>query len=403
METKSKKILFLCLDLDYTDNLGDIHSGAGNLYVGECLQILKDKNIRTLVIIRNNSTEKASEEQDGSITIRRICIGEIEKRNKEFLWERQQESIIKIEKVIEELQFKPDVIHAFYWYSGVVGCYLKEKNPTIKLLYSIISLGKVKHAWQGTLSSHDEAREYWETKIFEFSNHILSVSQQEMENVVSLYGITSEKITVIGRGVDVNLFKPCNYLFGQKALIFAGRLVESKGYIWLLKLYETLLQELPICPPLWIFGGDAKEIGVAQQKCLSGTVLQEAYHTGRIYWWGKVSRNILPIFYNRAVLTLVPSYYEPGARVILESMACGTPVIMTPTGYAGELVEDGSNGYVTSMENHDQWISRIKTYLENPLLQNEISLNAYKSFLKRFTMSQFDERQWAVYQKMLND
>jgi glycosyltransferase involved in cell wall biosynthesis len=281
--------------------------------------------------------------------------------------------------------------------------YLKEKNSTIKLLYSIISLGKVKHTWQGTLSSHDEAREYWETKIFEFSNHILSVSQQEKENVISLYTVSAEKITVIGRGIDVSLFKSYNYSFGQKALIFAGRLVESKGYVWLLKLYETLLQELSICPPLWIFGGDAKEIVVAQRKSLSGTVLQEAYHTGRIYWWGKVPRDMLPIFYNRAVLTLVPSYYEPGARVILESMACGTPVIMTPTGYAGELVEDGINGYVAPIESLNQWMSRIKTYLETPSLQDKISLNAYKSFLERFTMSQFNERQWDVYQKMLND
>lgn len=352
MKTKTKKkVLFLCLDMDSSDILGDIHTGAGHLYVSESLSVLKEHNIETLVITRHNAESKPSNEVSGSVTIKRIQIGKIDKQPKEFLWEHQQESITKICGVLNELDFQPTLIHAFYWYSGAAALYIKEMYPDVKLLYSIISLGKIKHEWQRYLSTHDEAREYWEKKIFDQSDLILSVSRQEEQNVISLYNILPEKIFTIGRGIDTELFKPNHNSFGQKAFLFVGRLVKSKGYIWLLKLYEQLLlDDLLNVPPLWIFGGDKKEIQIAQQESMQSKTLQEAYHQGKIYWWGKIPRKQLPYFYNHGILTFVTSYYEPGARVILESMASGTPVIMTPTGYAEELVEDKVNGYVAPFE-----------------------------------------------------
>lgn len=404
MKTKlEQKVLFLCLDMDVSDILGDVHTGAGHLYVIESLSVLKEHNIKTLVITRHNSIEKPINEFFGSITIRRIQIGTVDKRHKEFLWKHQQESITKVYRILEELNFVPTFIHAFYWYSGVVALYIKQRYSTSQILYSIISLGKIKHEWQGYLSAHDEAREYWEEKIFNESQLILSVSEQENRNTQILYNINSEKIFTIGRGIDTNLFKPSATSFGQKVFIFVGRLVKSKGYVWLLKLYEHLLFDTEInVPLLWIFGGEEREIQIAQQESMQSKVLQQAYHEGRIYWWGKTPRNQLPYFYTHGTLTFLPSYYEPGARVILESMACGTPVIMTPTGYAQELVKDGINGYVVPFEDIEGWMRRIKSYLSSFEIQSSMSQNAYESFLGRFTMIEFKERHWDIYKKMLN-
>jgi len=406
MKTKNGttlKVLFICLDMDPSDVLGDIHTGAGHLYVSESLSVLKEHRIETLVITRNNCSSKPTQEVFGSVTIRRIQIGTIDKRPKVFLWEHQQESIAKVYEVLDELDFVPTFIHAFYWYSGVVALYVKHKYPETQILYSIISLGKVKHDWQQHLSNHDEAREHWEKNIFDESRLILAVSEQEKENTQKLYTINSDKVVTIGRGIDTNLFKPFNSSCGQKAFLFVGRLVKSKGYIWLLKLYEKLLLDPEICvPPLWIFGGDEKEVHVAQQESIHSDVLQKAYHEGRIYWWGKIPRNQLPFFYAHSALTFITSYYEPGARVILESMACGTPVIMTPTGYAQELIQDSINGYVGPFEDMEVWISKIKSHLSDLHTQSLMSQNAYESIRVNFTMTAFKERHWKIYKKMLN-
>ncbi len=397
-----KKVLFLCLDMDASDILGDIHTGAGHLYVSESLSVLKEHNVETLVITRHNCPTKPEKEVFGSVTIRRIQIGFIDKQPKEFLWERQQESITKVFDVLKELDFKPTVIHAFYWYSGVAALSVKDKYPKAKILYSIISLGKIKHKWQGYLSTHDESREYWEKKIFDESQLILSVSEQENENTQSLYGINPEQVFTIGRGIDTNLFKPSYNSFGQKAFIFVGRLVKSKGYVWLLKLYEQLLNDGdPNLPPLWIFGGEKKEVQLAQQESLQTDVLREAYNQGKICWWGKIPRIQLPSFYTKSILTFLPSYYEPGARIILESMACGVPVIMTPTGYSNELVQDGINGYVAPFDDIDAWKSRINSYLSDFETRVIMSKKAYESFSIRFTMSKFKERHWSVYEKLI--
>lgn len=58
----------------------------------------------------------------------------------------------------------------------------------------------------------------------------------------------------------------------------------------------------------------------------------------------------LPYVYNKLRLLVIPSYSEGIPNVMLESMACGTPVLSTPVGAIGDVIRDGSNGFI--MENN---------------------------------------------------
>jgi D-inositol-3-phosphate glycosyltransferase len=55
---------------------------------------------------------------------------------------------------------------------------------------------------------------------------------------------------------------------------------------------------------------------------------------------------MLPFFYSAADLCVVPSYYESFGLVVLESLACGTPVVATRVGGAESVIRDGETGYV---------------------------------------------------------
>jgi glycosyltransferase involved in cell wall biosynthesis len=65
---------------------------------------------------------------------------------------------------------------------------------------------------------------------------------------------------------------------------------------------------------------------------------------------GPVPRNELHHYYRRASALVLPSIAEGLPNVIMEALACGLPVITTPTG-GDELVTDGHTGYVVPVGN----------------------------------------------------
>ncbi|HJO07510.1 MAG TPA: glycosyltransferase family 4 protein, partial [Chloroflexota bacterium] len=57
--------------------------------------------------------------------------------------------------------------------------------------------------------------------------------------------------------------------------------------------------------------------------------------------------------YRRSRLLLCTSYSEGGPRVVLEAMACATPVVSTPVGVVPELIEDRLTGRLVDWEPAD--------------------------------------------------
>jgi glycosyltransferase involved in cell wall biosynthesis len=124
---------------------------------------------------------------------------------------------------------------------------------------------------------------------------------------------------------------------------YAGRLSGEKGVY-------NFVQSLPIILEKFknvqvIIGGDGllkEEI----KKYLERTGLSE-----RVTLLGWVSHDNLPEFMNRLQILIIPSYTEGGGPfVMLEAMACGTPVLATPVGVIPDVIKDGDTGFI--MENN---------------------------------------------------
>jgi UDP-glucose:(heptosyl)LPS alpha-1,3-glucosyltransferase len=65
---------------------------------------------------------------------------------------------------------------------------------------------------------------------------------------------------------------------------------------------------------------------------------------GRIHFAGPAA-DVLPA-YAAADVYVHPTWYDPCSLVVLEALACGLPVITTRFNGAGELIEDGREGFV---------------------------------------------------------
>jgi glycosyltransferase involved in cell wall biosynthesis len=65
---------------------------------------------------------------------------------------------------------------------------------------------------------------------------------------------------------------------------------------------------------------------------------------------GWISHDELPRYMNQVRLLVLPSYTEGLPNIMLEAMACGTPILATPVGVIPDIIQDGKTGFI--MENN---------------------------------------------------
>jgi glycosyltransferase involved in cell wall biosynthesis len=139
-------------------------------------------------------------------------------------------------------------------------------------------------------------------------------------------------IIVIPHWIDSKLFKPkknieVNKIYKKNIvkLLFVGRLVKRKG---ILELIESLNYIDDIKSQLLIIGiGDLySEIEEIERK------------NDRVKLIGFVKHGELPKYYSAANLTILPSYFESFGLVPLESLSCGTPVLVANNSGLKEII-----------------------------------------------------------------
>lgn len=79
------------------------------------------------------------------------------------------------------------------------------------------------------------------------------------------------------------------------------------------------------------------------------------------------------MFHKISHCTIHPTYYPEGmSNVLLESAACGRPIITTNRSGCREIVDDGINGYVVEQQNSQDLIEKIEKFLKLSYDQKKI-------------------------------
>lgn len=101
--------------------------------------------------------------------------------------------------------------------------------------------------------------------------------------------------------------------------------------------------------------------------------------------------------YSHALATLITSDREGFGMTAVESLACGTPVIMTDVGCAGEIVKDGENGYVVPVGDVDALADRMERIIQD---QGRLRENARRFVRPDLQIGMIDLYQNAFEKKM---
>ena len=159
------------------------------------------------------------------------------------------------------------------------------------------------------------------------------------------YGLEKYKSKILlahEQFINFDEFKIGKPLFDRKYVGYIGRLSEEKGAINFVQgISETLKKNYDVD---FLIGGDGPLRGDIEKY------LNEYNLNGKIKLTGWISHNNLSLYLNELKLIVLPSYTEGLPNIMLEAMACGTPVLATPVGAIPDYILDGETGFI--MENN---------------------------------------------------
>jgi glycosyltransferase involved in cell wall biosynthesis len=183
--------------------------------------------------------------------------------------------------------------------------------------------------------------------------------------------------------LDFGKFKVVKPLRCRKNMVgYFGRLSQEKGIMVYVEAISSILKEkkeIRFC-----IGGDGPLVNEIKHF-LDGNGL-----SSRVELLGWISHDELPGYLNELRLLVLPSYSEGLPNIMLEAMACGTPVLSTPVGAIPDIVKDGETGFI--MENNSVECIRVNLLraLEHPGI-NQIANNARKMVEIDFSLKKAEE------------
>lgn len=188
------------------------------------------------------------------------------------------------------------------------------------------------------------------------SSRVLAVST-ELQELACALGVAPSRTAVSLNGVDTTLFRPGNRAESRSKLglgqeldivLSVASLIPRKR---ILDVLDAVVDLLPSWPQLRlvIAGGD----GVGERAYAQEVRRRSELPTwqGKVILLGEITQEALVEWMNAADLLCLASEREGCPNAVLESLACGLPVVATPVGAIPDLLPSTDLGIVVETRN----------------------------------------------------
>jgi glycosyltransferase involved in cell wall biosynthesis len=223
------------------------------------------------------------------------------------------------------------------------------------------------------------------------------------------FAVPRSRIRVVHNGVNTMRFSPrarpeLRRQLGahdQDAIVgmFASFRPEKNHALWL-HAAQDVRRAVPQLRLL--FAGDSLYQGMSNSVAVKAEVNQLVDTLDlRGCCWFVGNRPDIESFYGICEVTVLPSRYEGTPNVVLESMACGVPVVVSNVSDNAHLVPDGRAGYVVPSGDRRQLAERIGTLLTNEPLRRAMAKEARAWVVREFSGQRLAEKTLAAYRDAL--
>ncbi|MEC5387217.1 glycosyltransferase family 4 protein [Uliginosibacterium sp. H3] len=206
-------------------------------------------------------------------------------------------------------------------------------------------------------------------------------------------GAEREKLHVMRNGVDLERFVPLEKeAMRQKLALPQGTVLLSVGHLIARKGHDIAIDAVARLPQatLVIIGEGEERTRLQQQVARLGIA-------ARVRFTGAIPNTHLASWYSAADALILASSREGWANVLLESMACGTPVVASRIWGTPEVVQSDVAGRLVDARNGAAFAQAIKALLE-AAPQRE----AVRRYAEGFAWGQTTEAQIALFRDVLS-
>ncbi len=396
------KIAMLSVHSCPVGKLGSKDTGGMSVYIRELARELGKRGHTVDIYTRaHDPVEERIVQLGDNARVIHLQAGEVEPIDKLAVYSHLEDFACSMEDFRARNGLRYDLIHSHYWLSGWVGRRIQRwwDVPHVIMFHT---LGAIKNAI-GVGECEPALRIMAERELVRDCHRIIAATEKGKEELVSYYGASPEKISVIACGVNLELFRHLdkeearrNLGFnGDNIILFVGRIDPLKGIDRLLMALRRLdtIQNLK----LLVIGGDKDSLPeVERLQRLS----QSLYIQDSVTFTGIVEQKELPLYYSAADVCVIPSYYESFGLVALESLACGTPIVATRVGGMESIINPGQNGYMVEDNAPLRLADRIAALLWQKQVDKK-SVDSIRASVDGFSWSNIAEAIIPEYKALL--
>jgi len=143
---------------------------------------------------------------------------------------------------------------------------------------------------------------------------------------------TSVDIVVIPDGIDTNRWYPSGEQ-REKIILYVGALTKNKGVEYLIKAMPAVIRQYPSYHLVIVGEG-------LERKNLEKTVIEFDFDKTSVNFTGALPPDDVKRWMQQAKLLVLPSKHEGLGVVLLEAMACGTPVVASKVGGIVDIISN---------------------------------------------------------------
>lgn len=144
-------------------------------------------------------------------------------------------------------------------------------------------------------------------------------------------------------------------------IVYVGALIRRKGVHLLIDAFVRLQVDFPNAGLYLIGKPEDRDYTAELEKQVASLKLD-----AKVHFVGALQQSRLAERIASARVLVLPSTTEGLARVLIEGMLCGTPVIATQVGGVLDIVQEGVNGYIIPPNDVDALTERLRSVLSNP-------------------------------------
>ena len=318
--------------------------------------------------------------------------------------------LLRIRKVYERFwrfpswvgQESADIVHVIDHSEAHIVRWVKKTNkPVVVTCHDLINFF-YRDNLQGSVKVPIVSNRLWlhSVQAMQQADHIVTVSSVTARDTTQLLNIQPSQITVVPNAVEA-IFQPAssnqiedfrrqhNLSPGTVCLLNVGSNHPRKNLATILDAANILKQQgLPV--QFWKVGSDFTD----EQKAFIQTQGLEA----QIHYLGNPDKSTLVQIYSAADILVAPSLHEGFGMTLLESMACGTPVITANLSAMPEVVEDA--GILVDPTN-SRAIAEAVNQLHSNSTEYQILVEKGLARIKRYTWEKTAEQIAQIYEHLL--